>query len=841
MAEDQNENPRPQDDNPLDWLDEDTSDSDGDADESPPTSPEPEAEVPSWLTEAAGTASEEADDETSSSDETADEEAAETPSSDEASEEEAAETSSQADDQLDWLIDTEAAEDKEDTKKIDATVDDDTEKIEALVADFEEPETPSEAVPLPAQPEAETTQDDEAEATDWLLGDTSSDEEAPQPGAEEEPASSFSPWHETVPDSETDIPAVFDSDAEARVSAQTVEASTPLPPSPGDSREILVMTDSDDRINPTALYILGVFAALVSVVAILLAIGLTDVQSDRDRSENELIAAREQNALLATENVEGINRALNDSATAQAMAIAEVNAAAETQQAELAATSAAQLNAAATAQAEAIEERDAAAATAQAEVEDAAMTLQAEVQATAEAEFDVVVTEQSQLEGTATQQLRDAMTQQAAAVASIEADSATQQAQLRATATQQLRDSLTQQAIAVQDMEDAAATEQARIEATAEAELHAEMTERAEAVTDVAESAATQQARLNATAEAMEVRADTALTRQAELQRTVTAIARQQNQSNIQLTQAAAAVASEEFLAQSIASSATAALSTAQAQTDEMIENAAAGADLATAQAQVAAAQTAQAFAEATAQSAQATTDALAESAAAPPTPAVIEGAAPPGGDLPLADVPVGGLIFRETFDNNSNGWVIGPIEDAGSIELGGGVYQLVINASPGNVLVSNFPIVDDGYLEAEVGLSDCPPSGFFGIRYRAPAASGGYVFVISCDLSFWRIDTLGPNNNFENLGANRFTPMNADPTVRHVIGVRAVGEKLSIYFDGVELGSVTDDRFAEGAIGFYAETTEDPLAVQFDNLRVWLLDEDVGDGASDADNDGGD
>ena len=56
------------------------------------------------------------------------------------------------------------------------------------------------------------------------------------------------------------------------------------------------------------------------------------------------------------------------------------------------------------------------------------------------------------------------------------------------------------------------------------------------------------------------------------------------------------------------------------------------------------------------------------------------------------------------------------------------------------------------------------------------------------------------------------------------MLGAWLQGDELRIYLDGRELGSATSDAFSSGFIGVYAESSEKPVIVRVESVRVWRL-----------------
>jgi hypothetical protein len=193
--------------------------------------------------------------------------------------------------------------------------------------------------------------------------------------------------------------------------------------------------------------------------------------------------------------------------------------------------------------------------------------------------------------------------------------------------------------------------------------------------------------------------------------------------------------------------------------------------------------------------------------------------------DEPVAEIEVGNLLSREDFDGDPP-WAVGPVTGSGRVDLRNGQYWLTVMETPSLVEVWSVPFISDAYMEAEVYFDDCPPDGFFAISARLTEENDdvfGYYYAVSCDLTIWSLSSY-TDQGFDTLVFNTFVPISENPARRHVLGFWLQGSTLKAYFDGVELGTATDNTFSAGLVGFYAESDEENVVVKVESLRVWSL-----------------
>ena len=406
----------------------------------------------------------------------------------------------------------------------------------------------------------------------------------------------------------------------------------------------------------------------------------------------------------------------------------------------------------------------------------------------------------------ATEARAAALAEQTEAVEAAQNTDATAQAEALNVAS---NEAATAQAQALTDAENAASTAQAQALTDAE---NAASTAQAQAVEDTSSDAATAQAQALTDAENAASTAQAQALTDAE-NTAATAQAQALEQAN---HDAATAQAQAVTRAESVAATAQ-----AQALTDANDTAATAVAALEIEHSnQLSLANNAGATADAQYALAEATIEAQQNRVATLQAPLVFT-------DEPLANVDVGRLIYRETFERNSRWWT-GSVEGAGSISLEDGQYALNVRSNADNIQIASLPIVRDGYMEVEADLSQCADSAFVGILFRTQQDYTGYLLVMNCALNFWTIVAYEEDGSRQ-LAINAFThPETPDDT--HTFGVLGQEDTMAFYLDGILLGTVADEGFTEGTIGFYLETVNQRSVVRFDNLRVWNVERLTGD-----------
>ncbi len=184
--------------------------------------------------------------------------------------------------------------------------------------------------------------------------------------------------------------------------------------------------------------------------------------------------------------------------------------------------------------------------------------------------------------------------------------------------------------------------------------------------------------------------------------------------------------------------------------------------------------------------------------------------------------------IIDERFDfaNKYYWWVFGPdVTDSGEGKIVNETYVLTSKQ------VENYEWTFDGkklqnfYVSAKAEIPDqqCKAGDHWGLVFRYKDNTNFYLFGVSCDSKYSLLkrtsagfDTILPPT--DSTAINRFGQSN-------VLGVRAVGDQISLYANDQFLITVTDGTFNEGLIGMYVRTLLTPhMTVVVDDIKAYLI-----------------
>jgi hypothetical protein len=176
-------------------------------------------------------------------------------------------------------------------------------------------------------------------------------------------------------------------------------------------------------------------------------------------------------------------------------------------------------------------------------------------------------------------------------------------------------------------------------------------------------------------------------------------------------------------------------------------------------------------------------------------------------------------VIFQDNFDA-TRGWYTYESDRFRMEYLSGKyhIYNNFLNAAVNSVRTQNHA---DIYLEVEAARVSGPPNGYFGLVCRFQDDNNYYALVIGSDGSYGIIRMTGGSVQFISPPPRPTEIIRGGFSVNR-IGGSCVGDKLTLYVNGVKMVEATDDVYSSGFIGLVVGTTSVPgLEVSFDNYVV--------------------
>jgi heat shock protein HslJ/uncharacterized protein YraI len=165
------------------------------------------------------------------------------------------------------------------------------------------------------------------------------------------------------------------------------------------------------------------------------------------------------------------------------------------------------------------------------------------------------------------------------------------------------------------------------------------------------------------------------------------------------------------------------------------------------------------------------------------------------------------------------------------STEINGGQLAMTAKGQAESVCWEvSWPQLDNFYLETTLQMPEtCEPQDRFGFLFRAPDNNRGYLYGFNCagqyTLTLW--DGQATTVLVE---PTESAAIFNEPGAVNRMGLLAFGEDISLYANGVYLETATDYTYLEeGKIGYFVRAaSENPFTVNYDQLRVWVLEDEL-------------
>jgi hypothetical protein len=142
---------------------------------------------------------------------------------------------------------------------------------------------------------------------------------------------------------------------------------------------------------------------------------------------------------------------------------------------------------------------------------------------------------------------------------------------------------------------------------------------------------------------------------------------------------------------------------------------------------------------------------------------------------------------------------------------------------------------LSDFYLQSTFDSGSCAGKDAYGLIVRGPehlaGVSYGYVAAFSCDGSLWvfRLDGANPYTTKELVSWTHSDYITAGANKTNVMGVQAIGDKLTIFANGHQIAQVTDDEYSQGRFGVFVRSSEDgDYTYRVKKIAYWILNKEA-------------
>jgi len=127
--------------------------------------------------------------------------------------------------------------------------------------------------------------------------------------------------------------------------------------------------------------------------------------------------------------------------------------------------------------------------------------------------------------------------------------------------------------------------------------------------------------------------------------------------------------------------------------------------------------------------------------------------------------------------------------------------------------------------IKSQIPNEQCKAGDHWGLVFRYKDNANFYMFGLTCDAKYTLLkrtvdgfeEILPPTDSS---AVNKFGKTN-------ILGVRAVGDQISLYANDQFLITVTDSSFSEGLIGMYVRTFLTPnMTVIYDDIKAYVINQ---------------
>ena len=170
-------------------------------------------------------------------------------------------------------------------------------------------------------------------------------------------------------------------------------------------------------------------------------------------------------------------------------------------------------------------------------------------------------------------------------------------------------------------------------------------------------------------------------------------------------------------------------------------------------------------------------------------------------------------------------------LDDYVKMEISDGFLKMTnVNDDAGGWRMAGLAQQIDDYIELTANSGTCAGKDSYGIIFRVPVLTKpdqGYIYQVTCDgyYRLWKWDgkagANGVATSLINWKQSSDIKTGANQTNR--LGVMVVDTKITLYMNGVQLGSVTDTTYSAGFFGVFVRTGGDTdYTVKLDTMKYW-------------------
>lgn len=185
----------------------------------------------------------------------------------------------------------------------------------------------------------------------------------------------------------------------------------------------------------------------------------------------------------------------------------------------------------------------------------------------------------------------------------------------------------------------------------------------------------------------------------------------------------------------------------------------------------------------------------------------------------------LGSSVWGAVFEDGTETWYQFE-NDQSKSEVKDGKLQLTAKkANSFDAWTMSYPQMDDFYLEVVFSIGKaCQGKDRYGILFRAPDNSQGYLYNVACDGSY-QLRSWNGEQFTDLIKWTVDTHIAQEPVKTQRLGVWAEGDRLVLFVNGFQIGETRDSTFSEGTFGVNIAAAETVgFTVDVIEAKVWDL-----------------
>ena len=185
------------------------------------------------------------------------------------------------------------------------------------------------------------------------------------------------------------------------------------------------------------------------------------------------------------------------------------------------------------------------------------------------------------------------------------------------------------------------------------------------------------------------------------------------------------------------------------------------------------------------------------------------------------SEVESGQVRYQDDFSDPSSGWNR-VSTDTGETEYDDGVYRIYVNEPNTDIWSHPGKSYDDAVIEVDAFKVGGERDNRFGLICRAKGTDSFYTFIISSD-GYYGIGKV-KQEKYELIDTDALLPSEVIIKGSAINRIRAecVGERLTLYVNGIKIAEYFDSEFTSGDVGLIAGTYNEPgTDIRFDDFLV--------------------